>query len=123
MTPEELEALQGISAEHIESIRDAVIAYYAQYDEAGAAVGQDQPVEDMLPEGEAYYEAVEPDAESEPAVEELEATPEDEQIVLETESPEEITAEPELQEGEDPSDPEKQVEEENPESAKLGDAV
>lgn len=34
MTPEEIEAVPGIAPEAIEVIRDAVIAYYAQYDQA-----------------------------------------------------------------------------------------
>jgi N utilization substance protein A len=38
MTPEELEDIPGIDAEVVERIRDAVVAYYGQYEEAGAPV-------------------------------------------------------------------------------------
>ena len=38
MTPEELEDIPGIDADLVERIRDAVVAYYSQYDEAGAPV-------------------------------------------------------------------------------------
>jgi transcription termination/antitermination protein NusA len=36
MTPEELEELPGIDADQVEQLRDAVIAYYGQFDQAGA---------------------------------------------------------------------------------------
>jgi transcription termination/antitermination protein NusA len=37
MTPEQLEGMQGIDGEQVESIRDAVVAWYAQFDEQGEA--------------------------------------------------------------------------------------
>lgn len=50
MTPEELESIQGIDFEQVESIRDAVLAYYGQFEEAGA-------VQDGLSETEQMPQA------------------------------------------------------------------
>jgi N utilization substance protein A len=58
MTPEQLEVLPGIAAEDVESIRDAVVAWYAQYDTAAA------PEEETYQEPLADYEQ---DAEGFPA--------------------------------------------------------
>jgi N utilization substance protein A len=49
MTPEELEELPGIDADHIERLRDAVVAYYAQFE-------TQPPAEDGGELGEAVLE-------------------------------------------------------------------
>jgi N utilization substance protein A len=55
MTPEQLEEMPGIDPEQVEEIRDAVVAYYAQYDQAGGEVAE--PVlEEELSGEEAYLE-------------------------------------------------------------------
>lgn len=60
MTPEELEQMPGIEPEDVERIRDAVVAYYGQYDEAGAD-GAEIPADEQQPladYGEAEPELV-----------------------------------------------------------------
>jgi N utilization substance protein A len=47
MTPEQLEDLPGIDAENVERIRDAVIAWYGQYQEEGGGI--DHEVQDEQP--------------------------------------------------------------------------
>ncbi|HYP09295.1 MAG TPA: transcription termination factor NusA [Bryobacteraceae bacterium] len=64
MTPEDLEAIEGIGGEQVEQIRDAVVAYYGQYDEGqeippdGEAQEQ-QPTLEMGEEGYNYSESEE----------------------------------------------------------------
>jgi len=55
MTPEELESLPSIGADWVERLRDAVIAYYAQYEEAIGAVEEPESQE-QLPTVEMGYE-------------------------------------------------------------------
>ena len=63
MTPEELEAIPGIGPDLVEHIRDVVVSYYGQYDEA-SEVQQDsesqeqQPNLEMGEEGYNYGESV-----------------------------------------------------------------
>jgi N utilization substance protein A len=67
MTPEQLEEMPGIGAEDVESIRDAVVAWYAQYDTA------------VAPEEETYQEPLagyEQDAEGLPVEPQASATDE-----------------------------------------------
>jgi N utilization substance protein A len=68
MTPEELENLPGIDAEQVEMIRDAVLAYYGQYEEAGVLPQDDETaqVEPLLEYGEPPLddEFVEPETPS-----------------------------------------------------------
>lgn len=56
MTPEELEALPGITLGLVEEIRDAVIAYYGQYDQA-TEVPQDSESQQQEPTLEVGSEA------------------------------------------------------------------
>ena len=53
MTPEELQEIPGIDPEMVESIRDTVTSYYAQFEEGGAPVPQEIEV------GEAGPDAIE----------------------------------------------------------------
>jgi N utilization substance protein A len=55
MTPEELEAIQGIGPEMVEKIQQAVNAYYEQFDGGGAEAGEAEvsPGEASLNEIEA----------------------------------------------------------------------
>ncbi|HYI97877.1 MAG TPA: transcription termination factor NusA [Bryobacteraceae bacterium] len=70
MTPEELEAIPGIGPDLVEHIRDVVVGYYGQYDDA-AEVPQDdesqeqQPTLEIGEEGYNYSESAET-AESSP---------------------------------------------------------
>jgi transcription termination/antitermination protein NusA len=62
MTPEELEAIPGIGPDLVEHIRDVVVSYYGQYDEA-SEIQQDsesqeqQPTLEMGEEGYNYRES------------------------------------------------------------------
>ena len=88
MTPEQLEDLPGIDAENVERIRDAVIAWYGQYQEDGGGIDHEQQDEQPLADygesadgGPITETTAAPEAESaEPApegvsTEELEAQP------------------------------------------------
>jgi N utilization substance protein A len=124
MTPEELEAIPGIDGELVERIRDAVIAYYAEYDQASEtgleaqAQEQEQELQPAVEQEQAGAEAApeleEPAAESEEPM--AESTEEDVEPI-----PEQVAAEPEPapepppEEGDEPA-----VEED--ESARLKDA-
>jgi transcription termination/antitermination protein NusA len=57
MTPEQLEAIQGVSPEMVEQIQDAVNSYYGQFETAGPA--QEEVVQEHwnTPEGEAEFHA------------------------------------------------------------------
>jgi hypothetical protein len=57
MTPEDLEAIPGIDSDNVEQIRDAVVAYYGQYEEATDAVpqGEEPQEQPTLEMGEAGY--------------------------------------------------------------------
>jgi N utilization substance protein A len=74
MTPEDLEAIPGIGADEVEQIRDAVVAYYGQYDESqeippdGEAQEQ-QPTLELGEEGYNYNEAPDAVETAEPVVE------------------------------------------------------
>jgi len=74
MTPEQLEEIQGIGPKMVEHIRDAVNAYYSQFEtvtEESAEEGGQEAVEGAVPEGVAEEAAVEESAaEEETAVEE-----------------------------------------------------
>ena len=48
MTPEELEAIPGIGPDLVEHIRDVVVSYYGQYDEA-SEVQQDSESQEQQP--------------------------------------------------------------------------
>ena len=67
MTPEELESIPGIEPANVEEIRDAVIAYYGQYEQANEVMAddesqvQDPTLEMGLDEG-AFPVEVEPEA-------------------------------------------------------------
>ena len=72
MTPEDLEALPGITPDTVERIRDAVIAYYGEYDQAGGMVADEEShdqrptlemgtEESFVPEADAQHD-VEADA-------------------------------------------------------------
>jgi len=65
MTPEQLEEIQGIGPKMVEHIRDAVNAYYSQFEtmgEEGAEEGVQEAVEGAAPEGVAEEAAVEESA-------------------------------------------------------------
>jgi hypothetical protein len=51
MTPEQLESIQGIGPNAVESIRDAVNAYYAQFEEPPVPEGYDQPSDSSVTQG------------------------------------------------------------------------
>jgi N utilization substance protein A len=60
MTPEELEAIQGIGVESVDQIQQAVNAYYSQFEEQGqAAAGGEQavPEPEIVPEAPAEAQA------------------------------------------------------------------
>jgi transcription termination/antitermination protein NusA len=62
MTPEELEAIPGIGPDLVEHIRDVVVSYYGQYDEA-SEVQQDSESQEQQPTlemGEEGYNSIEP---------------------------------------------------------------
>ena len=67
MTPEQLEAIQGIGPEMVEQIQDAVNSYYGQFETAGPA--QEEVVQEHwnTPEGEAEFQAGETPAPGEPS--------------------------------------------------------
>jgi N utilization substance protein A len=75
MTPEQLEGMEGIDTEQVESIRDAVVAWYAQYEEQGEP--GTEPVAAAAPvwQEEVYV----PEDEGEPAAE---APPAEESAVV-----------------------------------------
>jgi N utilization substance protein A len=62
MTPEELEAIPGISQESVDQLQQAVNSYYSQFEEQGQAAGTPQAVLEAEPEVEAAV--VESDAET-----------------------------------------------------------
>jgi N utilization substance protein A len=51
MTPEELESLSGIGAEGVETIRDVVTAYYAQFEEPAVPESYDEPSDSEVTQG------------------------------------------------------------------------
>jgi N utilization substance protein A len=62
MTPEDLEAIPGIGPDLVENIRDVVVSYYGQYDDA-AEVVQDEASQEQQPTleiGEEGYNGNEP---------------------------------------------------------------
>ena len=66
MTPEELEAIPGIGPDLVEHIRDVVVSYYGQYDEA-SEVQQDSESQEQQPTlemGEEGYNYSEPEDET-----------------------------------------------------------
>jgi N utilization substance protein A len=58
MTPEELESLSGIGAEGVETIRDVVTAYYAQFEEPAVPQGYDEPSDSEVTQGSEPDETV-----------------------------------------------------------------
>lgn len=113
MTPEQLEELPGIDPEQVESIRDAVVAYYAQYDEAGGPGGEDEPVADEVEGAEGVQDAAieeeNPEAEQPP-----ENSPDETQAIEQPEAEEQSEAE---------NQSEAVGESDGVESARLKDAV
>jgi transcription termination/antitermination protein NusA len=76
MTPEQLEEIQGIGPKMVEHIRDAVNAYYSQFEtvtEEVAEEGVQEAVEGAAPEGAAEEAVEEPAAQEETAGEEAAA--------------------------------------------------
>jgi N utilization substance protein A len=61
MTPEQLEDVPGIDADQVEQLRDAVIAYYGQYDQAGAV---EEGTEELEQQPLSDYEEPEPEGAS-----------------------------------------------------------
>ena len=61
MTPEELEAIPGISQESVDQLQEAVNSYYSQFEEQGQAAVTPQAVAATAPEGEGAV--AEPEAE------------------------------------------------------------
>ena len=72
MTPEELEAIPGISQESVDQLQQAVNSYYSQFEEQGQAAATPQAASEAAPEGEAAV--AESDAEA--SAEVSEAVPE-----------------------------------------------
>jgi N utilization substance protein A len=68
MTPEELQEIPGIDPEMVESIRDTVTSYYAQFEEGGAPVVLEVEVGEAGPAGSEEVAA--PDVEAIEAIEE-----------------------------------------------------
>ncbi len=83
MTPEELEAIPGISQESVDQLQEAVNSYYSQYEEEGQPAAQ--AASEAAPEGEVAV--AEPDAEA--SAEASEAAPE----AVEPAAPEEANSE------------------------------
>jgi N utilization substance protein A len=52
MTPEELEAIQGIGSEMVEQIQLSVNAYYSQFEDPAAAAAEEEPVAEPGPAAE-----------------------------------------------------------------------
>ena len=83
MTPEELEAVPGIAPEAVEEIRDAVLAYYSQYDQAGLGAAQDEESQQQEPTLEMGSDASGlPETEEEPP--KTEQDPEESALFLES---------------------------------------
>ena len=82
MTPEELEAIPGISQESVDQLQEAVNSYYSQFEEQGQAAGTPQAVAETAPEGEGAV--AEPEAEV--SAEAAEAAPEAVQPAAEEEA-------------------------------------
>src|SRR5580658_4256995 len=79
MTPEQLQEIPGIDPEMVESIRDTVTSYYAQFEEGGAPAQPEVDQAGNVEEAAAPAEAGEPAAIEEPAgpdVNEVEEDPE-----------------------------------------------
>jgi N utilization substance protein A len=113
MTPEDLEAIPGIDSENVEQIRDAVVAYYGQYEDANDGVPQEEPAEEQptLEMGEAGYNIAESEDGTATA-----ALSEDERADADPESQNEANPEEETEDG----DPASEVI--SVESAKLNNA-
>jgi len=123
MTPEELEELPGIDGDQVEQLRDAVIAYYGQFDQAGSAEEGTEETEQQpaseFGEVEAEAEAVEPEAVVEEAVAyEAGSVDETEAVANDVESVEEPVGESQEDSPADETDPESEA----AESARLRDA-
>jgi N utilization substance protein A len=82
MTPEELEAIPGISQESVDQLQEAVNSYYSQFEEQGQAAGTPQAGAETAPEGEGAV--AEPEAEV--SAEASEAAPEAVQPAAEEEA-------------------------------------
>jgi hypothetical protein len=83
MTPEELQEIPGVDPQMVESIRDNLTGYYAQFEEGGAPLQQP----DVLEAGEADAPAPEPAAIEETAAPDVDPDVEDRQAAPPAEPP------------------------------------